>query len=208
MVAALVAVVGTAAAFLAPQIVRGRALSTASARARTLVVEGLGSKLDKGDVTAAMDDARYEEITAYLDQLVGPGFPVLQVTIWRGDGTVTFSTDRSLMQRRFPSEIPIIRRTSDQARYEVLPATKEQKPPRPFTRSLLDTHVPLRLGTAHPATAVVEVVQDYSTVVANAQSLAQPVTIAFGAATLLCIGILLMFGIIQAREASRNRIPF
>src|SRR5919197_1138836 len=78
MVAALVAVVGTVAAFLAPQLVRGRALATASARAESLVVDGLGSKLEKSDVNAAIDDKRYAEIDSYLDGLIGPGFPVLE----------------------------------------------------------------------------------------------------------------------------------
>src|SRR5919197_1049710 len=207
MVAALVAVVGTVAAFLAPQLVRGRALATASARAESLVVDGLGSKLEKSDVNAAIDDKRYAEIDSYLDGLIGPGFPVLEVTVWRGDGTVAFSTESSLLQRRFPGEIPVIRRTVEHSRYDVMLADEKRKDPTPFTRALLDTHAPLRLGTTDPVTVVVEVVQDYATVVANVQSLAQPVTIAFGAASLLCVVILVMFGIMQAREQASRRIP-
>src|ERR671931_2420946 len=204
VVIALVAVAGTAASVFVPDLVRDQALRAAASRAENFISDAMATTLRRTDVVKPVVGDRYAELDRRLHNLVPSGAPVVQITVWRTDGTVLFSTEAGLVGDRFPGEddglSQVVRQGPQSAPHD---APSTGKGPRPFPGPTLVSRAALKLGSTNPVTVVAEVVQEYSTIVSPAEGLSLPVTVAFIVATLLTVGVLLSVALSRYEGSAR-----
>src|SRR5919197_3338073 len=204
VVLALVAVAGTTASVFVPNLVRAQALHTAGTRAENFISDAMATTLRRTDVVKPVVGDRYTELDKQLHNLVPSGAPLVQITVWRTDGTVLFSTEAGLVGDRFPGEddgLSRVVRQGPQSAPHDAPSTG--KGPRPFPGPTLVSRAALKLGSTNPVTVVAEVVQEYSTIVSPAEGLSLPVTVAFIVATLLTVGVLLSVALSRYEGSAR-----
>src|SRR2546423_5004595 len=205
LIIALVAVAGTAASVFVPTLVRAQALSAAGSRAENFISDAMAVTLRRTDAAHPVSGARYAELDRTLHQNLPAGAPVVQLTVWRTDGTILFSTEAGLVGKAFPdraSGLSMVVRHGPKT--ESHPAPPTDNGPRPYPGPTLVTRDALKVGGTNPVTGVAEVVQDYGTIVSPAEGLSLPVTGAFIVATLLAVGVLLAMALSRYEGSART----
>jgi hypothetical protein len=171
----LLVLAGAAMVFI-PGTARQGALSTAEGHAQALIRDGVQPALQRSDLQRPIGATRSAEITGAVGGHSGAD-PVLRVTVWRPDGLVVFSTEPSVVGQRFADERDALGGVAKGDPHSDVRVAGEGAlgGSLPLTGSVYVTRAPVKLGGT--TVAVVEVVQDYSSIIAAADGLSHAITV-------------------------------
>lgn len=143
--------------------------------ARKLAIDVIQPLLSPADASAPIRGARYDQILASLEDNVLAG-PINRVRVWRGDGTILFADDPSLVGTRdadMRDDIPVTAGASE-------------------SRVLGDrfrTLTPIRVGEAPPILLAVELGRSHAALVEPASERWNPWVLRAGVAAGVCVAL-------------------
>lgn len=171
--------VGMLASILMGERARHVALVDASVRARNIVQQQISPLLLPEDSQGPAVGDRYRDLSVSVGAVLA-GSPVQGIRLWKPDGTITFSDDRTLVGRQFLSMSEHLRAVVEGGVLSI------------GSGSALQTFIPVRIRGENAYTVVAQLDQPWEPIGSAGDRPWRPITIGLGLLLLLSIGVLLL----------------
>ncbi len=144
---AAVVLIGLVLGLLISRQVERAALTQAAERTAETVRVEIGPILRPGDFEGLPSSARVQAIEQHLDQALSDR-RMVKINIWNSTGTVIYSTDSSMVGKRFDGDDELSEALQGRITMDITDLSKaENRGERGRFSRLMEIYVPIRLGT-------------------------------------------------------------